>query len=103
MNMKPDRRVELKEIAEKATQHKPRTTTKPKPVSQTKGEDGKRITSYLHTEELNGIMKVQSIFLSSGLSAPSVSTILGASIRMISKLSEQEILEGIKNRPDRRK
>jgi hypothetical protein len=91
----------LKESQIQGAKQKPRTTPKPQPKAEAK--DGKRITSYLHNEEVGAVQKIQALLLKAGYSAPTFSAVLGAAIMEFSQGSDADILKAIQARPDGRK
>ena len=97
-----DKLAAIGEAATKASNHRPRTT-KPKPQPKEEAKDGKRITSYLHNEEVGAVQRIQALLLKSGHSAPTFSAVLGAAIMEFSQGSDADILKAIHARPDGRK
>lgn len=97
-----DKFAALSQATTKASKHKPRTTT-PKPQAKAEATEGKRITSYLHTEEVGAVQRIQALLLKAGYSAPTFSTVLGSAIMEFSQGSDADILKAIQARPDRRK
>jgi hypothetical protein len=96
-----DKLAALSKATTKASNHKPRTTPKPQPKAEAK--DGKRITSYLHNEEVGAVQRIQALLLKAGYSAPTFSAVLGAAIMEFSQGSDADILKAIQARPDGRK
>jgi hypothetical protein len=92
----------LKERQVQGAKQKPRTT-KPKPQPKEEAKDGKRITSYLHNEEVGAVQRIQALLLKAGYSAPTFSAVLGAAIMEFSQGSDADILKAIQARPDGRK
>lgn len=100
--MKNSKLEALQKVQAQATSHKPRTTPL-KPSANPEATEGKRITSYLHTDEVEAIQRIQALCLRAGRKAPSVSQVLGAAIRELVEHSDGDILHAIERRPDRRK
>jgi len=99
-----DKLTALSKATTKASNHKPRTTPKPLPAKASTGsQDHKRLTSYLHNDEVKAVQEIQLICLKAGLPSPTFSAAIGAALRGLADLPEADIVAAIQARPDGRK
>jgi hypothetical protein len=96
--------IKLKESQIQGAKQKPRTTPKPLPAKASTGsQDHKRLTSYLHKDEVKAVQEIQLICLKAGLPSPTFSAAIGAALRGLADLPEADIVAAIQARPDGRK